>query len=186
MQKSLFALLACAILLFGCAATVPQSKYDSLAQECEAQKTTAAGLLDDMTAKANGYKTSAADCANSRQATEKLISDQAGQIAAMKADSATLAAARQKTGLIADYKLALAYFNDSYGPGNIPTTPKLKRLEAVILQLNDQSLRAAWLDFSKCTYMAECQAAKDRFAASANASINLLTYQAAGIIAKQN
>ena len=137
-----------------------------------------------MTAKAGSFKVAAADCASSRQASEKVISDQASQINAMKADSAALSSARQKTALISSYRKAQAYFNDSYGPGSVPTTPKLKVLEAQIISLNDQTLYGAWQDFSKCSYLIDCQNAKARFSSIINSTIVTLTYQAADIVAK--
>ena len=186
MQKALvFALIASILLLSGCAATVPQSKYDELAASCAQQKAESTAALDTMTSNANSYKAQADDCTAARKATETLISDQQAQIASLKSDSEVLAAARLKTDLIAKYRLAQTYFDDAYGPGRTPTTPKLKRVEALVISLQDARLYGSWLDFSRCTLLLGCQNAKDRFAASVNASVDSLTYQTADIVAKK-
>jgi outer membrane murein-binding lipoprotein Lpp len=186
MQKlPLFALIACAILLSGCLSTVPQSKYDTLAQECAQQKTDSASALDEMTSKMIDFKSQFDECAAARQATEKLLSDQQAQIASLKNDSEVLASARQKTDLIAKYKLAQQYFDDAYGPGNTPTTFKLKQIESLTISLNDARLYGSWIDFSRCTLYFECQNASSRFSANINDSINTLTYQVADIVAKK-
>ncbi len=186
MQKtSVFALLACVILLSGCLATVPQTKYDDLSATCTQQKTDAAAALDVMTSKANAYKTQADQCSSEQNATETIINSQAAQIASLKADSDVLAAARQKSAIIANYKLVLTEFNDAYGPGKAPTTPKLKAIESLIISLKDSQLYGSWLDFSRCSIITECDAAKARLSENVNSSVNSLTYQIADIVAKK-
>jgi len=186
MQRSLaFALAACAILLFGCAATVPQTKYDDLSATCAQQKTDAAAALDAMTSKADVYMAQAGQCGSEQNATEKIISDQAVQISSLKNDSDVLADARQKSDLIAKYKQVQALFNDAYGPGKAPTTPKLKAIESLIISLKDSQLYGSWLDFSRCSIITECDNAKLRISEDVNSSVNTLTYQIADIVAKK-
>ena len=186
MQKLLvFALIACAILLSGCLATVPQSQYDALGAECTRQKADSASALEAMTSNANDFKAQSEECSAARQATEKLLSDQQAQIASLKTDSGILADARKKTDLIAKYRLAQQYFNDAYGPGNTPTPQKLKQIESLIISLSDARLYGSWLDFSRCTLYFECQNASSRFSANINDSISTLTYQTAAIVANK-
>ena len=110
---------------------------------------------------------------------------QEAEIASLKADSDVLAAARQKSAIIANYKLVLTEFNDAYGPGKAPTTPKLKAIESLIISLKDSQLYGSWLDFSRCSIITECDAAKARLSENVNSSVNSLTYQIADIVAKK-
>jgi hypothetical protein len=164
---------------------VPQSKYDDLAATCALQKAESTAALDSMTSRVNSCKTQLDDCNDARKATETLISDQQEQIATLKDGSEVLAAARVKTDLIAQYKLVQTYFDDAYGPGKVPTTPKIKRLEALIISLKDTPVYGSWLDFNRCSIITECDAAKARLSTNINASINSLTYQVADIVANK-
>jgi len=184
MQNQAFAALAlCAVLLLsGCLGSVPQSKYDELKAECAKQNETASSSLSAANLRADNFKLQAEDCLASKQATEKLLSDQNAQMASLKRDSATLASARQKTELIAKYRSALEQFNDAYGPGKVPTTPKVNNLNALVVSIKDPALYGSWLDFTRCTVPSECSAAKERFAANVNSSVSSLAYQTVDII----
>lgn len=178
----LLALLSSSILLFGCLATVPQSQYDQLRQECDQKQQADAAALATAQAQANSYKRLSDDCAAQKMASDRVIADQGRQIQSMQADVAKLESAREKADLVVKYETSLVYYNDTYGPGQIPTNAKLKRMETLLLSMGDSGLYAIWLDATRCTAYFECQSARERFFARANESMNSLAFQIADIV----
>lgn len=175
-MKFILVLAAAVMLLSGCIG-VPQEKYDSLKSSCDAQQADAAVALAAEKAKTAQVNSKLSDCTAAKQALESLLASGSAECNALKNDSVVLAAIREKTALIAKYESAVQYYNDCYGPGQIPNTYKYNRMDVHLLSF-DRNLYSLWGGVKGCDGVVACDAAKLKFLSSINASISSLSLQA--------
>ena len=148
-------------LLFGCAGNgVAQEKYDALSASCSKERNGSAALLSDEMAKTASANARASSCAGERQSLEALLSVRDSENAALKVKAAVLDAAREKTGRIAQYGLALQYYQDAFGPGKVPNTARLKKIDAQLAVVNDAALTGLVSGVRNCQGITDCEHAK--------------------------
>ncbi len=181
MRAILVLAAAIALLLSGCIG-VPQDKYDALKLSCDQQQKDAAGALAAEKAKSAQLNGKLSDCTVAKQGAESLLSTRSAECEALKNDSTVLKAAREKTALIATYRTATQYYNDAYGPGNIPNTYKYNRMDSLLNGLPDKTLYYLWMDVKGCQGIVACDAAKDKFTSTINSSITALSLQIADMV----
>ncbi len=181
MKYALFAVAAALILLFGCTG-VSQEKYDALKSQCEQEKKTLSDSVATQKARAESADAKLGVCNNQRAADALVLESNQEENGRLKVDSLTLSQAREKTGKIAQYNQALAYYNDAFGPGKIPNSVKLNRLETQLNLLSDKELYAAWKLVKNCDSSTDCSRDKTNFTGTADAGISALAAEVVGIV----
>jgi len=170
-------------LLFGCAGSgVPQEKYDALAASCAKAKNESASALSSQIAKTSAANSQLSSCTEEKQSLEGLLSVNEQEIESLKVDAAVLASARAKTDAIAQYGLASQYYLDAFGPGKVPNTARMKKIEEEVASLNDTGLMSIWLEVKMCQSITDCDNAKAKFVPYADSQIAKLAVDAAAIV----
>jgi hypothetical protein len=179
---TLIALVSLA-LLFGCTGNgVPQEKYDELAANCNKAKTDAASALAAEIAKTGSANAKISSCIDEKQSLESLLSMREQENGALRAETAVLEDARVKTGLAAQYNLTIGYYLESYGPGKLPNTVRLRKIESQVNMLNDSTLKALWAGVKNCQGITDCDDAKAKFIPYIDSRITALKLEAATIV----
>jgi hypothetical protein len=184
-MKMLFALIALVslVLLFGCTGnSVPQEKYDALSASCEKAKATASASLASEEAKANAANSRFSACTLEKQSLESLLTVREQENEALRAEAAVLAKAREKTGLAKQYNVTIEYYLEAFGPGHVPNTVRLKKIDAQVASLNDGSLAALWQGVKNCQGISDCENAKAAFILYIDNRITALGLEAAAIV----
>jgi hypothetical protein len=173
--------VAAVLMLPGCIG-VSQDKYDSLAKSCDQEKK---ALTDSVALeKANCAQSAGAlsKCSSDKSALETLVANKDSQIASMQEGANAIAQARMKTAKITQYQLALAYYEDAFGVGKIPNTPKMNKIDTQVRSLSDPALYAAWLSVKNCGGISDCLAAKQNFTDTIDARVSALSDEVVGIV----
>jgi len=182
MRTMLIAIAALA-LLFGCTgSSVPQEKYDALAASCEKAKTDAAGALAGEKNRADLAEARLATCNSNSMSLEQLLAAKEQENELLSADAAVLAKARVKTDMILQYELAEEYYLDAFGPGRLPNTAKMERMDAQVALLDDSGLAAAWNSVKDCQGITGCGTAKAKMAPYIGNQTQKLALDAAAIV----
>jgi len=173
------------VLLFGCTgSSVPQEKYDALAASCSKAKNDSAAALSAEVAKTGAATARYSSCVDEKQSLESLLAVREQEKEALGAQAAILANAREKTALAAQYNVTIGYYLEAYGPGKVPNTARLRKIDAQVASLNDNSLAVAWQDVRSCQTITECDTAKAKFIPYINGMMATLYLEAAAIVAE--
>ena len=186
-MKMLFALIALVslVLLFGCTGNgVPQEKYDALSASCENAKATAAASLASEETKAASANARLSACMTEKQSLESLLTSREQENEALRAEAAVLADAREKTGLARQYNATMEYYLEAFGPGKVPNTVRLKKIDTQVASLNDSALAALWQSMKNCQGISSCENAKAAFISHIDSRIMALEIEAAAIVGK--
>ena len=162
-MRSIIALVAIVslALLFGCAGNgVPQEKYDALSASCSKAKNDSAALLSAEIAKASSANGQLATCTDEKQSLETLLTVREQENDALRTEEAVLASARVKTDRIAEYNVTLQYYLDAFGPGKVPNTARLKKIDAQLAVVNDPMLSSLIGSVRSCQGITDCDNAK--------------------------
>ena len=181
MQK-LIALIALVALLFGCTGSVPQEKYDALAASCDKASADAASSFASEVAKTSAANAKFSTCTDAKQSLESLLSVREQENEALRAEAAVLAKARVKTSLALQYNLTIEYYLESFGPGKVPNTARLRKIDTQAASLQDSTLLALWNGVKNCQGISGCDNAKADFIAHINTRMNALAMEAAAIV----
>ncbi len=170
-------------LLFGCiGSSVPQEKYDALAASCSKAGNDSAALLSAQIAKTGAASSQLSVCTEEKQSLESLLTVREQENAALGAEAAVLASARAKMGLAGQYNLTTAYYLEAYGPGKVPNTARIKKIDTQVNSLNDSALRSLWQGVKNCQGITSCEGAKADFIPYIDGKITALKLEAAAIV----
>lgn len=182
-MRTLLIAIAALALLFGCVGdSVPQEKYDALSASCDKAKSDAASALAEQKNSADLAGARLATCNSNSMSLEQLLAAKEQENEALAADAAVLAEAREKTDLIAQYELALEYYLDAFGPGKLPNTARMNKIDAQVALLNDSGLEAAWIGVKNCQGITGCDTAKAKMAPYISNQTQKLALEAAAIV----
>lgn len=180
MNRLLMGIVALA-LLFGCTG-VPQEKYDSLKSQCDSEKIDLNARLLSGDSRANELAAKISECNSQKQSMDAAIRAKDAEMALLRNDSGILASARAKAGRIAQYNLVTAYYLDAYGPGKIPNSVRLNRIDAQAASLNDAALYASWKAVRNCSGIVDCENAKSAFTKAIDSRISGIESEIADIV----
>ena len=183
-MKILFALIAAVVLLFGCTASVPQEKYDALSSSCAKAKNDSAALLSSANAKQDMTDAQLSSCLDGKQSLQSLVAERDSENAALSAQKAVLDAARVKTDLAAQYNLTMEYYLESFGPGRLPNTARLKKIDTQVSSLHDSAILPLWVAVKNCQSITGCDSAKAAFVQYIDDRMASLDMDAAAIVGK--
>ena len=170
-------------LLFGCAGSgVTQEKYDSLSASCSKAKNDSAAALSAEVAKTSAANARLSTCTEEKQSLETLLTVREQENEALRAEAAVLAKARVKTDLAGQYNLTVAYYLEAYGPGKVPNTARLKKIDTQVNSLNDSALKSLWLNVKNCQGISDCDSAKAKFIPYIDGRMTALKLEAAAIV----
>jgi len=170
-------------LLFGCAGSgVPQEKYDSLSASCSKAKNDSAAALSDEASRTSLANARLSTCTGEKQSLETLLTVREQENEALRAEAAVLAKARAKIAIAEQYDLAEEYYLEAYGPGKLPNTVRLKKIDTQVDSLNDSALRSLWLNVKNCQGITDCDNAKAKFIPYIDGRITALKLEAAAIV----
>ena len=178
----IIAFVALLALLYGCTGGVPQDKYDVLAASCESAKNASAASLAAEVSKSVAANARLSACTSDRQSLSSLLGIAEQENTRLKADSEVLARARAKTDMIVQYSLAEEYYLEAFGPGKIPNTARLKKIDAQVGLLNDASLQGIWASVKGCQASTACDTAKAAFASYIGNQTQRLALEAVAIV----
>ncbi|MFA5930096.1 MAG: hypothetical protein WC861_04390 [Candidatus Micrarchaeia archaeon] len=179
---ALIALVSLA-LLFGCTgSSVPQEKYDELAASCSKAKADDASLLASEIAKTSAANAKVSSCTAEKQSLESLLAVREQENGALRAEEAVLAKARAKMDLAVQYNATIGYYMEAFGPGRLPNTARLKKIDTQVDSLNDSALRPLWLGVKGCQGITGCDTAKAKFLAYIDGRMAALRLEAAAIV----
>jgi|GEM_PF-1169647 len=184
-MKSAIGMLAALLLLYGCAG-VPQERYDALEMACAQERSALNENLALKISDANASRLRYEKCLSEKTATETLLNQLDLQCADALKDTAILAQARMKTAKIEQYNLVLTYYDDAYGPGKIPNTPKINRIENQIASLSDVPLYNSWLAAKNCDSIGGCNTAKQNFKNMISTRVDVLEKEVVGVIGQKD
>ena len=182
-------LLLCALslfLLFGCIGTVPQKDYDALKASCAQEKQDLQSQLSAENAKGSDAANRLSDCLSSSGALAAKIAAKDAEIYRLRGEELVLNQARGKAALYSGYGIALQYYNETYGPGSIPNTYRLNRLDAQVRSLSDPNLLLLWQRLRNCETITTCADAKAAFISGISDGQAALALQVVGIVKEQN
>lgn len=165
--------------LSGC---VSQDKYDLLAKNCEQEHATLADNIELEKAACAESKDAVIMCNSEKNALQTLLNRKNTELTSMRADAAKIAQAREKTGQIAKYRLLLKYFDDAYGPGQIPNTAKVQKIDEQADLLSNPQVTAALQSAKNCSSLSECETSRQNLTAIVDKRIDELSREAADII----
>jgi len=175
--------IAALALLFGCVGdSVPQEKYDALSASCDKAKTDAASALADQKNRADLAEARLATCNSNSMSLEQLLTAKEQENDLLSVDAAVLANAREKTGMILQYNLAEEYYLDAFGPGKLPNTARMNKIDAQVALLNDSGLAAVWNGVKNCQGITGCDTAKAKVAPYISNQTQRLSLEAAAIV----
>ncbi|MFA6213792.1 MAG: hypothetical protein WC717_00765 [Candidatus Micrarchaeia archaeon] len=178
----LIALLSLVALLFGCIGGVSQEKYDGLAASCEKAKQDAKASLAAEEAKTLASNSRLSECASDKQELEQVLTEKEQENGELRADAAVLAAARAKMVMAAQYNLTMEYYMEAFGPGKVPNTVRLKKIDAQAASLQDGALLSLWQHVKACQGITGCEEAKADFVSYINGKMASLAAEAAAIV----
>jgi hypothetical protein len=175
--------IAALALLFGCTGSgVPQEKYDALAAWCDKAKTEAAGALAEEKGRTDLAEARLATCNSNSMSLEQLLAAKEQENGLLAADAAVLAKAKEKTDLIGQYNLAEEYYLDAFGPGKLPNTARMNKIDAQVALLGDSGLAAAWNGVKNCQGITGCDTAKAKMVPYIGNQTQRLALEAAAIV----
>jgi len=184
-MKMLFALMALAVLLFGCAQSgVPQEKYDELSANCNIAKEDSASALSIEIAKTSAANARFSSCNEEKKSLEALLDVRKNENAALRAEEAVLDSARAKTGIAGQYNATMAYYLEAYGPDKVPNNARIKKIDTQVNSLNDAALKSYWVDVKNCQGISGCDDAKEKFTSYIDGRITAFNLEAAAIVGK--
>ena len=179
---ALIALVSLA-LLFGCAGSgVPQEKYDALAASCDMAKNEAASALSAQIAKTSAANSQLSSCTAQKQSLEGEQAVMEQQNSALQAQADVLAKAREKMDWAGQYNLAAAYYLDAFGPGKLPNTARMNKIDVQVALLNDAGLAAVWNGVKNCQGITGCANAKAKVIPYIGNQTQKLALDAAAIV----
>ncbi|MCX6770565.1 MAG: hypothetical protein NTX79_00770 [Candidatus Micrarchaeota archaeon] len=159
-MRVLIALIACVVLLFGCIGSVPQEKYDALSASCDKAKADTASSLAAEAGRASAANARLSACTEEKQSLSALLAEREQENAALRADEAVLEKAIVKTDRIAQYNLTLQYYLDAFGPGALPNTARIRKIDAQLAVMNDMTLSSLIGSVKDCQSITGCNNAK--------------------------
>jgi len=170
-------------LLFGCTGSnVTQEQYDTLSTSCAKAKSDSAAALARETAKANAATAQVSACTQEKQAVQSSLLATEQENAALQEKADVLDAAQAKTYKAAQYKLALEYYLDAFGPGKIPNTARLKKIDEQIAVVGDATLAGLISNVNNCQGIVGCSDAKAAVQPYIEAQQQKLMLEAAAIV----
>ena len=181
MRYLLLYLAAILLLLSGCTG-VSQEKYDTLKSQCDSDKTDLNARLSSQDSRVNELTSKISECNSQKQKMDAAIRAKDAQMALLRNDSEILASARAKAGRIAQYDLVTAYYLDAYGPGKIPNSVRLNRIDAQAASLNDNQLYASWTAVRNCGGITDCGSSKAAFIKTIDSRISAIALEIAEIV----
>lgn len=182
-MRKLFALIALVALLYGCTGSgVTQEKYDALSASCAKAKADDASALATEVAKTAAANARLSTCTAEKQSLDALLSMREQENEALGAEAAVLARARARTDLAAQYNITEAYYLEAFGPGKLPNTARLKKIDTQVASLNDSALLALWKSVKNCQGISDCDNAKAKFIPYIAGRITTLRLEAAAIV----
>ncbi|MFA6328427.1 MAG: hypothetical protein WCY41_03205 [Candidatus Micrarchaeia archaeon] len=184
-MRKIFALIALAVLLFGCTGNgVPQEKYDALSASCEKAKADAASSLAGEMAKTGAANSRLSACTEEKQSLEELLTVREQENGELREEKAVLDSARAKMALAEQYNITMKYYLEAFGPGKVPNTLRLKKIDTQASSLNDSAIMGLWSNVKNCQGISGCDDAKEKFTAYIGGKITLLKLEAAAIVGK--
>ena len=184
-MSKMFALIALVslALLFGCAGSgVPQEKYDELSASCSRAKSDASSALSAETAKTSSATARLSACIGEKQSLESLVEVRERENGALRAEEAVLAKARAKMDLAAQYNATAGYYLDAFGPGKVPNTARIRKIDEQATLLHDSALSALWQDVKACQGITGCDTAKAKMVPYIEGRATALMLEAAAIV----
>ncbi len=170
-------------LLYGCIGdSVPQEKYDSLSASCEKAKNDAASALAGEKGRTDMASARLATCNAEMQSMEQLLSAREQENDELMIDAAVLAKAREKMDWAGQYNLAAAYYLDAFGPGKLPNTARMNKIDVQVALLNDAGLAAVWNGVKNCQGITGCANAKAKVIPYIGNQTQKLALDAAAIV----
>ena len=170
-------------LLYGCTGNgVTQEKYDALSASCSNAKADAASTLATEVSKTSAANARLSTCTEEKQSLETLLTVREQENGALRAEAAVLAMARAKIDLAGQYNLTTEYYLEAYGPGKLPNTVRLKKIDTQVNSLNDSALESLWLDVKNCQGITGCDNAKAKFIPYIDGRMTALNLEAAAIV----
>ncbi len=181
-MKTLLVLASALLLLLSGCIGVPQEKYDALKTQCDQEKQGLQTIVDAQRARADGAEEKLSDCSTGKDADRLALKASEERVASLEKDLKVLEAAKKKAETAQQYRLALEYYNDAFGPGKVPNNYRLTRIETQVASLSDAALSLAWKSVRNCESSSECDSAKKDFTSKINAKVNSLALEIADII----
>ena len=106
--------------------------------------------------------------------------------AALKAKADVLDAARAKTDRLAQYNLTLQYYLDAFGPGKVPNTARLMRIDTQLAVVNDMVLSSLINSVKNCQGITDCDKAKAAVLSYIEKQDQKLALEAAAIVGEKS
>ena len=170
-------------LLFGCAGSgVTQEKYDELAASCSKAKAESASSLAAEAARANSANAKLSTCTQEKQSLGALLTAREQENGALRAEAAVLAEARMKTDRIVQYNETLQCYLDAFGPGKVPNTARLKKIDAQLAIMGDGVLSSLINGVKNCQGITDCSNAKETVQPYIEKQQQKLALEAAAIV----
>lgn len=163
-------------------ASVPKGQYDALKTSCDEERASSAALLDAEKARADYAAGQLRGCENEVNANQGLLAAKNEEIEALQVDAGVLAQARVKANAHGQMALLLSYYLDAFGPGRVPNTPRVQKIEAQLASIGDAGLTGMWVDVKTCSALISCANAKDRFTGAIGTRMSLLANETAEIV----
>ena len=188
-MTKIFALIALVslVLLFGCTgSSVPQENYDALAASCSKAKADASASLSAEVVKTSSANAKIVTCTSEKQSLESLLTVREQENAALRAEQTVLARARAKTDMIVQYNLTRQYYLEAFGPGKVPNTARLKRIDTQLAVVNDMVLSTLINSVKNCQGITDCDKAKAAVLSYIEKQDQKLALEAAAIVGEKS
>jgi hypothetical protein len=189
MNYKTIAALAGAILVLALGAyalatigNVPYDAYSSLAGECKANQSAILAQAAEASDKAANLERVVTDCQRSLYSSQALYAQEKTYCDVLRSEHSVYANAVEAANLTVRYDVLKTYYLDAFGPGKIPSSTKISKINNQIALIGDSALPGLWNAILNCGSPTDCDLAKAAFLSHIDGKIQSISVQVKNIV----